>query len=399
MFFPPGVGLRWHTNMTEQGLIKYKLCYSYGMPKRLVASGLRDQVIVTVILPMLGLTFRRTQIACPGPVDGWQDELPVPITQGRSKAELSSTWLVDRLLNGMAPAALVDVGGGGFEARMSFRGLPFEDVAATRAKSYVLPDVAVRIGVDASNDVVLRGIRLAYRQPDGTYAAPIAVTPADPEWLRFRAARAAACANFLAGQFDQHIARGHLVPEAVSVAMDLAGLDDDHPIRQILAPRVAEIPGVNLAADGGIWRPDGVLSLCSPVRRRAQTASSRRPRSSARRGYRGGLSTKSRPLIDRRGQVVADHAEGSAHAAHAVAAQRRAKLSDHVVAGHDGEGLARVRALGQLAQVLAGLLNADAACCCPHAPSLPKQGTSASNGLRLLLACRPTVAGQGPPVA
>lgn len=265
LFFPPGVGERWHTNMTHQGLLAYKACFSFGMPRRLVEQGLRDQVLTAVVAPALGLDFVRLSHACPARAPAWEAELDPPPTGGKPAAELASAWLVDRLLNGMSPAALVNVGGGEVEARMSFRDLAFAPVATTRAKPYVLPDVAVRIGHDATGEAALTQIRLAYRDATGTYATPIVVTRADPPWRWFRAARAAASANFLAGQLDQHIARGHLVPEVVAVALDRAGVSGTHPVRRILGPRIAEIPGVNFAADGGIWGPDGVLSLCSPL--------------------------------------------------------------------------------------------------------------------------------------
>lgn len=261
IFFPPGIGIRWHERMTRYGLLRYARCMSFGLPADIAKAALKDRVLVDVLGPMLGLDFARVDVAtCPTPpFPGWQDELRLPITRGYDPAYLAGDWLVERLLNGFSPCPLVAIGPDRYEARLSFRDLVF---GGAKAAAYLQPDVAVQIAV-VDHAPTLAAIRVAYRAADGTYEAPVVVTPADPLWRRLRAARIAASAYFLSGQFDQHIARGHVIPEMMSVVID--GLSADHPVRRVLGPRVTEIAGVNLAADGGIWGPQGVLVQCSAL--------------------------------------------------------------------------------------------------------------------------------------
>jgi len=269
LFFPPGVGRSWLKSMVQRGLLQHRRAFSYGMPEEVAQGVLPEDLFARLVAPLAGIHLQRKgkSARCPSRQPDYEKDFDpnrkAPSERFDAKT-LSGPWLVHRILNGMAPAPLVKVGAENdpqYEARYSFRGLP-RALPHERVVPYVLPDVAVRIRVE--NDAAhLVSITVAY--PDHGRWEPIKVSSRDHPSIRRRAARVAACAAFLSGQIDQHITRGHLIPEFVYVAMMLT-LAEDHPIRKVLEPRLKEVDAVNHSADGAIWGPYGVLTLCSPLK-------------------------------------------------------------------------------------------------------------------------------------
>lgn len=283
--FSAGMNDDWQLAQMRDSVLKHGAATAVSIPERLVSGTIGDDVLRTLIEPLIGARFQRHHGDCPGEAPDrlaeWKrlgkfEESP---TASMSPEERRGAWLVHHLLNGMAPAHLHVVDGepDAFELHYTSIDDLFGDEVGRAYDTYRLPEIVVRLV--RTNDVVeVDTIRMRYRRVQGVPAtdyqnggeaaygpwSTVAMRdPHEPAWRKERARRIVCSASLLHGQIDLHISLGHLVPEVIATAMEVARLSHDHPVRQLLTTRLAEVTIVNRGADAVIWGDAGLLTVCS----------------------------------------------------------------------------------------------------------------------------------------
>ena len=281
LFFPP-MNLDWLKGQAEVGLLGHLKDLRYAIPKEAVEAH-SPSGVYGLVYDMIGLGFEREGVGEPVEAPAVLAEalspdtrrFPVSETSYLSAAEKRDEWLAHTILNGKYPMPLTADGSGRYTARWLYSDLAFGDELGRPARTYELPDLTAQL--DVRDDGVHLG-QIAFRYRRGDDAAyrrggdeayepwqTVDMRPGQAEvWRQERAKRVLAGAILLTAQIDQHVARGHLVPEVYSVAVRRY-LAEDHPIRTVLMPRLDEVDVVNFNADALIWGKYGLLCCASAI--------------------------------------------------------------------------------------------------------------------------------------
>jgi hypothetical protein len=285
--FSAGMNDDWQLAQMRDSVLKHGGATAVSIPERLVVDTIGNDVLRTLIEPLIGARFQRQHGDCPGVAPerlaewkrlGKFEDSP---TADMTPEERRGSWMVHHLLNGMAPAHLrvVDDEPDAFELHYTSVDDLFGDEIGRAYDTYRLPEIVVRF-VRAQGLVEVDTVRMRYRRVQGVPAtdyqnggdasygpwSTVAMRdPAELDWRKERARRIVCSASLLHGQIDLHISLGHLVPEVIAVAIETARLSDDHPVRQLLTTRLAEVTIVNRGADAVIWGDAGLLTVCSAL--------------------------------------------------------------------------------------------------------------------------------------
>jgi hypothetical protein len=285
--FSAGMNDDWQLAQMRDSVLKHGGATAVSIPERLVVDTIGNDILRTLIEPLIGARFQRQHGDCPGEapqrLEEWKklgkfEESP---TASMTPEQRRGAWMVHHLLNGMAPAHLRVVDGepDAFELHYTCVDDLFGDEIGRAYDTYRLPEIVVRF-VRVHGVVEVDTIRMRYRRVHGvpatdyqnggeaSYGAWSTVAmrdPNEPAWRKERARRIVCSASLLHGQIDLHISLGHLVPEVIAVAMETARLSDDHPVRLLLTTRLAEVTVVNRGADAVIWGDAGLLTVCSAL--------------------------------------------------------------------------------------------------------------------------------------
>jgi hypothetical protein len=283
--YPQGVSVEWKDRHAEHVFINRLEVLSYGVPREVLEEGLPDGWGGAFLKAVLILVGHRVGGKCPrkagvvlrdryashiGLVQPPGSKLPVDEQNGKR--------LVHELLNGMAPVYLRPVPNTSDEytAHSDFTDLSFSDPLGRSDTLYKLPNVVTHIKVGADNRAYVDRIRLQYRDensPDynrgGASAygdwTEVSMYPATDDWRQSAARRIALGVGLLAGQLDGHIAMGHIAMEAMAVAFNKVTWPTNHPVADILAPRLDEVDAVNRNADDNIWGTRGLFPVVSAI--------------------------------------------------------------------------------------------------------------------------------------
>lgn len=285
--FSAGMNDDWQLAQTRDSVLKHGGATALAVPERLVTRAIGDDLLRTLLEPLIGARFQRQH--GDGPTNAadrlaeWKrlgkfEEGP---TATMTPEERRGSWLVHHLLNGMAPAHLRVVDGEPDVFELHYTSIDdlFGDELGRAYDTYRLPEIVTRF-VRIDGRVHVDSLRMRYRRvvgvPPGDYAnggeasygpwSTVAMRdPTVPVWRKERARRIVCSASLLHGQIDLHISLGHLVPEVIALAMEIAPLSADHPVRQLLTTRLAEVTLVNRGADAVIWGDAGLLTTCSAL--------------------------------------------------------------------------------------------------------------------------------------
>ncbi len=181
--------------------------------------------------------------------------------------------LVERLLNGAAPAVFTTTSDG--RVHLIYR---WDD--AQMDGVHWLPNVH---GVFEAQDgtLVPRSITVQERKDNGTepgseLAAPVTSKPGEPGWPSAR--HTLLFVNYLDSQLSNHLARGHF--NAEQWAMGAFRNLHANPLRELLLPHLQEVMVINVEGEAAIFGPDGLItknsaltstSVVQRIRRAAQT--------------------------------------------------------------------------------------------------------------------------------
>ena len=278
LFFPP-MNLDWLEGQAQLGLLGHRDELRYAIPKEAIDT-YSPPGVYGRLYNLIGATFERKGAAEPVQAAAvlrharTTSRFPDPETDRVTAEEKRDSWLIHTILNGKQPMPLILGDDGSYAARWQYTDLHFGDELGRDVRTYELPDLEATIDVE-DDGPHLRSIQFRYREPGDGYAAggtdaygpwqSVDMRPGfDPVWRQERARRALAGGMLLTAQIDQHICRGHLVPEVYSVAMQKY-LSADHPVLAVLQPRLDEVDVVNFNADAMIWGPYGLLTCASAI--------------------------------------------------------------------------------------------------------------------------------------
>lgn len=284
-----GVSNKWRNAFVQRMFLHHKRGVMAAVPEHLLTTGLRPGMWGGVVrwLIVEGAA-REGGEETTGAIEILNelfddDTFSAPPCYGLPEAERNGARFAHELLNGMAPAALRKTDDPDrFRIVYQYTDLPFDDPydrgePDQRDVFYRLPNCTVEL-VKVDGLLEVDTVTLAYRSTVdldrykagglGAYDPPITVhmrDAAEPAWRKSAARRITMGCSLLSGQIDSHIAMGHLVTEWASVAMSLSGMSAEHPVRRILAPRVAEVVAINRFADDIIWGDKGLFATCSAL--------------------------------------------------------------------------------------------------------------------------------------
>lgn len=184
--------------------------------------------------------WERLGIATPG----WWPE------PNNSMAPIAPGAFADRVLNGMRPSELFSTTDG----RVGV--IDMSEVKPEHLRRDWLAVSRIEVRFAGATGAALGNATIAwwgYGQ-----AAPTVVEQSEtPEWAR--AQRLWFMMAVLAGQTDHHLARAHVLAEAVLIAL-MRNLDEQHPVMKVLYPHVLSSQQINRLGDPLILGPAGILA-------------------------------------------------------------------------------------------------------------------------------------------
>lgn len=214
-------------------------------------------------------SFKLTVMTTPGvavvfeSVEEAQAAFPENLTLQTKKAQgqafLDDAFLVSRLLGGMyAPYFRTTTSG---EQEVLTAPMSWEGYERDPQATYALNDVEVELRRPAGTEQlpVLSAITVA-----GQRYTPTGNTSS---WDTWNWAKYQALVSYLLrGETDAHLTRGHLVVEQYLLPT-MRQLSPDNPARQVMAPHLRDVWGINNFGDPLIFGETGVLARCSALTR------------------------------------------------------------------------------------------------------------------------------------